>query len=91
MIGSGNLTHNLRDFQRAYAQGGGGSDYVKQFTDWLENTLLPEISPHCWITVAKTPAAGHPSDEHLLPFYVALGAAGGARRQNVFMPASTIT
>ena len=78
VMASGNLTHNLRDFQRAYAQGGSGSGYVKQFTDWLAAHAAAGDVPALLDYRRQAPGGvqAHPSDEHLLPFYVALGAAG---------------
>ena len=35
VIASGNLTHNLRDYQIAARSGGQTPAYVRQFTDWL--------------------------------------------------------
>ena len=91
MIGSGNLTHNLRDFQRALRPGRQwpGPRQASSPTGWPH--AAGDV-PALLITAARPGGVqAHPSDEHLLLFYVALGAAGEARRQNVFMPASITT
>lgn len=86
VIGSGNLTHNLRDFQRAYAQGGGVPAYVREFTQWLAERAAAADLDALLDYRAQAPggAQAHPSDEHLLPFYVALGAAGPAAEARRF-------
>jgi hypothetical protein len=39
VIASGNVTHNLRDYQRAARNGGQTPAYVRQFTDWMADRL----------------------------------------------------
>jgi 4,5-DOPA dioxygenase extradiol len=85
VIASGNVTHNLRDYQMAARSGGQTPAYVRQFTDWLAARLdAGEIDSLLdYRQQAPGAAQAHPSDEHLLPLYVALGAGGenaGARR-----------
>lgn len=78
VIASGNLTHNLRDYQMAARSGGQTPAYVRQFTDWLAERLnAHDISALLdYRHQAPGGVQAHPSEEHLLPFYVALGAAG---------------
>jgi 4,5-DOPA dioxygenase extradiol len=78
IIGSGSLTHNLRDYQLAWRNGGHTPAYVRQFTDWFAERLQNEDIAALLDYRQQAPAASqaHPSAEHLLPFYVALGAAG---------------
>lgn len=82
VIGSGHLTHNLRDWtQRA------GNAYALQFRDWVATTI--EHSDYealaDYRTLAPHAARAHPTEEHFLPLFVALGAAGeGARAERVF-------
>jgi 4,5-DOPA dioxygenase extradiol len=77
-IGSGSATHNLAEFGR-YAFAEESPDYVRGFSDWvaqcaeqgrLANTLA-------WETQAPFALRNHPTPEHWLPWYFALGAAGG--------------
>lgn len=78
VIASGNVTHNLRDYQRAYQSGGQTPAYVREFSDWLAGRLAAHDIPALLDYRRQGPGAvqAHPSDEHLLPLYVALGAGG---------------
>ena len=76
IIGSGSLTHNLRDFF-------GGSDdtrYVAAFVRWIADTLEQGNTAALIDYRARAPYAerSHPTDEHLLPLMFAWGAAEGA-------------
>lgn len=84
IIASGNVTHNLRDFQQAYGAGGQAPDYVREFPEWLAGRLATGDLPALLDYRRQSPGGiqAHPSDEHLLPLFVALGAAGdGATAQ----------
>jgi len=78
VIASGNLTHNLRDYQLAARSNGQTPAYVRQFTDWLGEHLQAHDLPALLDYRRQAPGAvqAHPSDEHLLPLFVALGAGG---------------
>ncbi len=80
IIASGNLTHNLRDYQRAAMTGGETPSYVRSFTDWFAERLAAHDLAALLDYRRQAPAAvqAHPSEEHLLPLFVALGAAGSA-------------
>lgn len=82
VIGSGNVTHNLRDFQIAWRQGGQTPAYVRAFADWMADRLAARDLPALLDYRRQAPGAvqAHPTDEHLLPLYVALGAAGDSAR-----------
>lgn len=77
VLGSGGLTHNLGDILGDAADGETLA-YVGEFRDWfavaLERFDLPALFD--WRRQAPHAARAHPSPEHLLPLYVALGAAG---------------
>ncbi len=84
VIASGNVTHNLRDYQLAARSGGQTPAYVREFSDWMATHLAAHDIPALLDYRRQGPGAvqAHPSDEHLLPLYVALGAAGdGAQAQ----------
>ncbi len=76
IIGSGGATHNLSAFGANYDAP--PLPWVKQFDDWLARTIQQgdwssllhyrKLAPHA--------AANHPTEEHFLPLFVALGAAG---------------
>lgn len=77
VVASGNITHNLRDFQRAYA-GGGTPAYVREFADWLDAQLAAGNRDALLDYRRRAPGAvqAQPTEEHLLPLFVALAAAG---------------
>lgn len=80
VIGSGNLTHNLADYRQAVIDGSPTPPYVREFADWIHARLAAEDLAS--LLDYRRRAAGarraHPTEEHLLPFFVALGAAGRA-------------
>ena len=82
VIGSGNLTHNLGDYRIARQNGGQAPTYVHDFPNWLaEKIMQHDISALLdYRQQAPDAVRAHPSDEHLQPLYVALGAAGDALR-----------
>lgn len=80
IVGSGHMTHNLRD---AFAgmRAGGEPDvaaYAREFRDWVDAALregrVDELLQ--WDTLAPHARRAHPTPEHFLPLFVALGAAG---------------
>lgn len=86
IIGSGSLTHNLRDFQSAWQNGGQTPAYVRTFADWLaERADDNDVSALLdYRRQAPDAVRAHPSEEHLLPFFIALGAAGSTARAERF-------
>jgi 4,5-DOPA dioxygenase extradiol len=78
VIGSGNITHNLRDYQVAARNGGQAPAYVRQFSEWIAERLETNDIDALLDYRQQAPGAvaAHPSEEHLLPLFVALGAAG---------------
>ena len=86
VIASGNVTHNLRDYQQAARNNGQTPAYVRQFTDWLADRLAARDIPALLDYRQQAPSAvqAHPSDEHLLPLFVALGAAGESAKAERF-------
>lgn len=86
IIGSGNVTHNLRDYQTAARNGGQTPAYVREFADWIAARLDAGDIPALLDYRRQAPGAvqSHPSDEHLLPLYVALGAGGENARTERF-------
>jgi 4,5-DOPA dioxygenase extradiol len=77
ILASGGLTHNLRDIVGG-AKDGEALPYVSEFRDWFARALQRRDLPALFDYRRQAPhaARAHPSAEHLLPLYVALGAAG---------------
>ena len=79
VIGSGQITHNLREADFS-ARPEDADPRVAEFTDWFDAHLAARdidalldyrrLAPHA--------ALMHPTDEHLLPVFAALGAADDA-------------
>jgi len=76
VLGSGSVTHNLHEFGR-HDYAGAPPDWVSGFNDWLVERLAAgdrdaladyrRQAPHA--------ARNHPTEEHLLPLFAALGVA----------------
>jgi len=77
VIGSGSITHNLHDFAAGYSDQR-QAPYVKPFIEWIERKLATGDVDALLDYRRQAPFAerAHPTDEHLLPLFVALGAAG---------------
>jgi 4,5-DOPA dioxygenase extradiol len=90
IIGSGSFTHNLAEFG-GHGPNDPAPDWANQFADWFDKALaegricdLLTYRSHCPFA-----AKNHPTEEHLLPLYVALGAAGdGARAEHLHASAT---
>ena len=86
IIGSGAATHNLHEFVRGgYQFDTPAPDWVRAFGDWLDEKATTGDLP-ALLDWQHGPFAreNHPTPEHLLPFFVALGAAGkGARGERI--------
>lgn len=79
VLGSGALTHNLQEWMtHRYRHDAPSPPYVGAFTEWLAERLaardLESVLGYRELGPAATRA--HPSEDHLLPLFVALGAAG---------------
>ena len=85
LLGTGSLTHNLHEFHPSAATDDPPAAYVQAFVEWMRGMMdrgdvealldYRRRAPHA--------ARAHPTDEHLLPLFWALGAAGpGARAQH---------
>ena len=77
VVASGNITHNLRDFMAVRMHGGSAPAYVQTFADWVHTHLTARDVQG--LLAYRQQSAGqhaHPTDEHLLPLFTALGAAG---------------
>ncbi|WP_313284337.1 dioxygenase family protein [Delftia tsuruhatensis] len=70
--------------QDDHAVGGSSasSPYVQDFSRWIESRLQAQDLPALLDYRARAPSArrAHPSEEHFMPLYFALGAAGATAR-----------
>jgi 4,5-DOPA dioxygenase extradiol len=75
LVGTGSMTHNLGEF---FGGGREPSPYVLEFSRWVESAVVRgdrtalldyrELAPHAH--------RAHPTEDHFLPIFFALGAAG---------------
>jgi 4,5-DOPA dioxygenase extradiol len=81
VIGSGSFTHDLRRF-RGQAMDAPATPDVVEFADWMDAALVADRRDDLLAYRAMAPHAAleHPTEEHLLPLFVAMGAAGEAAR-----------
>ncbi|RKS12642.1 4,5-DOPA dioxygenase extradiol [Pseudomonas sp. WPR_5_2] len=77
LIGSGSITHNLRELDW-HAGPESVEPWAQVFRDWMIEKLEAndETALHDYRQQAPNAARNHPSDEHLLPLYFARGAGG---------------
>jgi 4,5-DOPA dioxygenase extradiol len=80
IIGSGSATHNLYTFRADY--NAAPPDWVQQFDEWLGKTIEKGSWEDLMHYRQHAPYAqeNHPTEEHLLPLFVALGAGGASVR-----------
>jgi 4,5-DOPA dioxygenase extradiol len=77
IVGSGSLTHNLREFRPSVTE---EAAYAQEFSAWIQKQVLSgnvsaiehyrEGAPHA--------ARAHPTEDHFLPLLVAAGASDAA-------------
>jgi len=85
IIGSGNLTHNLREaFVKCHSQ---KPSWVTAFAEWVSDRVANDDTASLleWQRLAAFAQQNHPTAEHFLPFFVALGAgkdSPGSHRLN---------
>jgi len=83
VVGSGHMTHNLRD----RTPGGEAAEplaYAREFRDWIDARIQAREIAALVAYRSQAPHArrAHPSEEHFLPLFVALGAAADGYRAN---------
>ena len=73
IIGSGSLTHTLYEFRRPVAD----PEYAQRFAEWIRDAVLRRDLDALVNYRQRAPQAvrAHPSEEHLLPLLVAVGAS----------------
>ncbi|POF39685.1 dioxygenase [Pseudomonas laurylsulfativorans] len=77
LIGSGSITHNLRELDW-HAGPESVEPWALVFRDWMIEKLAAndEAALHDYRAQAPNAVRNHPSDEHLLPLYFARAAGG---------------
>lgn len=75
ILASGSLSHNLRELSRSLPT---PPAWMTEFQDWMAVRVAEHDLAGLFDYRNQAPhaARNHPTDEHLLPLYVALGAAG---------------
>jgi 4,5-DOPA dioxygenase extradiol len=86
VIGSGSATHNLETFYTSrHAPDAPPAEWVTQFTDWVHDQIeagrIEDLVRYR--TLAPHAADNHPTEEHFLPLFLALGAADGVKGRRV--------
>lgn len=80
VIGSGALTHNLHEvFSGRHAPDGPAPGWVKEFGEWMRQAVERDDREALlnYRKVAPYAVENHPTEEHLLPLFAVMGAAGG--------------
>lgn len=81
IIGSGAATHDLAAFFRGgFRADSPAPDWVADFADWLAAAIADGRTDDLVDYRTKAPhgVRNHPTEEHILPLFVALGAADGS-------------
>ncbi len=79
IMGSGSFTHDLRSYiPQRHDVDAPEPDWVTSFADWMHNKIFADDRDALqdYRTHAPFALRNHPTEEHLLPLFVALGAAG---------------
>ena len=89
IVGSGSITHNLRAVHK-HPPGAATPEWLTEFCDWMTDKIeagdMDALSSYR--SLAPHAVQNHPTDEHLLPLFVAFGAAdqiSGAQHLNRVM------
>ena len=77
LVGTGSMTHNLAEFMGGGDGEGAPDPYVQAFSRWVEDAVQRHDVPALLSYRELAPHArrAHPTDEHFLPLFFALGAA----------------
>jgi 4,5-DOPA dioxygenase extradiol len=77
IIGSGSMTHNLYEL-RGSSLNTGAPAWVREFDGWMNDALEnnQRESLRNYRMQAPFAARNHPTEEHIMPLFVAMGAAG---------------
>lgn len=86
IIGTGSITHNLYDYMICVRNHLPTPDYVTRFADWVNSQLVASNIPSLldYRKTSRDAAQAHPTDDHFMPFFVALGASGDCSKAERF-------
>lgn len=79
IVGSGSMTHNLHDvFAQEPVLHAPAMPYVEPFSRWIEDRIEAQDVPSLlrYRELAPQAVRAHPSEEHFMPLFFALGAGG---------------
>jgi 4,5-DOPA dioxygenase extradiol len=90
IVASGSMTHNLSEF-RGHGPNDPAPDWVNAFAEWFDAALQAHRIDDLLDYRERAPFArrNHPTEEHLMPLYVAIGAAGREARAERLHASST--
>jgi 4,5-DOPA dioxygenase extradiol len=86
IVGSGSLTHDLSSFREYYnALHAPAPAWVDQFADWMTTAIEEGRVDDLLAYRNRAPQAvrNHPTEEHLLPLFVTLGAGSAGRAEHL--------
>lgn len=85
VLASGGTTHNLSDVFQAMS-GKSVPNYASEFVEWLANCVDKQNTSEIlnYATLGPHASRVHPTPEHFLPLFVALGAASDERGRLLF-------
>lgn len=84
IIGSGSMTHNLREvFGAGRDHDAAVPDWAAAFTDWMHDQLIAGDTDAVLDAIQLAPAGrrNHPTMDHILPLFTAMGAGGANARR----------
>jgi len=84
IVGSGSFTHDLSSFRDyRHAIDAPEPQWVSDFAKWMADALAEGRTEDLlrYRSLAPHAARNHPTEEHLLPLFVAMGAGGGEARR----------
>lgn len=86
IIGTGSMTHNLHDYMMCAQMNAPTPAYVHEFAEWVESRLSSQDIPSVlnYREIMPAAARAHPTEDHIMPLFVALGAAGAQARAERF-------
>ena len=84
IMGSGGATHNLREFRR-HGVNAHPVEQAVEFDQWLEACIVAGDETALGDYLQRGPHArwNHPTADHFMPLFVAMGAAGDPRGQKL--------